>query len=71
VSNAGTSWTFQIRDKAATPSILLSGTLALPGDGLPVKVHFDESLYMDAGIDIVTAGTPGVVDVWLTYGLQA
>jgi hypothetical protein len=63
-SNAGTTWTLQIQDKAGKPNILIPAlTLTLGG---PTIVYFKEAIPMDAGIDIITAGAaPGVVVVWL------
>ncbi len=67
VSNAGTAWTLTIQDKSIAPAILLTGTLALPSDGLPVILKFDQPLRMEGGIDVVTGGsTAGVIDVWLS-----
>jgi hypothetical protein len=64
-SNAGTSWTLQIQDKASTPNVLISPfTLIVPADGLPnINVAYDRPQRAVDGIDIITAGTAGVVDV--------
>lgn len=72
-SNAGTSWTLRIQDKAGSPAIALpSLTLAVPSDGKPLVVEFEQpGILMEGGIEIVTGGTTaGVVDVWIVYGDQ-
>ncbi len=67
VADAGTSWTFLIRDKASPAKILVPlTTLAVPTTPTPVIIHFDDPIVMEGGIDVVTAGTPGVVNVWVT-----
>jgi len=68
-SNAGTSYTLRIQDKAGTPKILVpTTTLTVPSTGAPnVSLLWDEPIIMTSGIDIITGGTPGVVDVWITY----
>jgi hypothetical protein len=67
VTSAGTAWTMQIQDKASVPFILVPAfTLALPTDPGPIRIPFDWPVYMDGGIDIITAGTTaGVVYVWM------
>jgi len=69
-SNAGTTYTIRVQDKSGTPKILIPTTAALtvPTTGVPnVSLLWDEPILFTGGIDIITAGTPGVVDVWLTY----
>ncbi len=67
--NAGSSWTLSIQDKSTPAKVLIpTFTLAVPSDGNPnVLLNFKESILMSGGIDIVTAGTPGVVSVWLSF----
>ncbi len=71
-SNAGTAWTLKVQDKATTPNILIPAfTLALPTDGkvnILLNLEQDFPLPMDGGIDIITAGTPGVVSGWTILG---
>jgi hypothetical protein len=68
-SNAGTSWTFQIKDKSGTPLLLTPAiTLTVPTAAPVTVLSLNEPILMTGGIDIVTAGTTaGVVDVWVTY----
>lgn len=62
-SNAGTGWTLQIKDGDGNVLIPLFA-LAVPTDGLPnVDRSFEEAQRMRNGINIITAGTAGVVDV--------
>ena len=67
--DAGTSFTLRIQDKSSTPNILIpTFTLSVPSDGNPnvyLKWH-EMPVPMDGGIDLITAGTPGVVVVYLT-----
>lgn len=59
-SNAGTSWTISVQDKATTPQIIYAGTLATG----TVVIELPVGIKMDGGIDIVTGGsTAGVLDV--------
>lgn len=64
-SDAGTAWTLKIQDQAGTPNILIPPfTLIVPADGLPnINVNFERPQRAVGGIDIITAGTPGAVDV--------
>jgi hypothetical protein len=70
-SNAGTAWALRVQNREGTPKILIPAfTLAVPTDGKPIVHYFEEPLPMEAGIEIVTAGTtPGIVDVWTTAGI--
>ncbi len=57
-SNAGSAWTIEIRDKATAPNTWVPAfTLSVPTDGKPVIFRFEFPLYMQGGVDIVTAGT--------------
>ena len=61
-SNAGTAWTLAVRDKQSPARNLVPAfTLTVVP---PIIIKFDEPVPMRGGIDLVTAGTPGVVDVW-------
>ena len=64
-SDVGASWTLAILDKASTPRTWFGPfDLVLPDDGKPVIIKFDFPLYMEGGIDVVTAGvTAGILDV--------
>jgi hypothetical protein len=64
VSNAGTAWTITIRSKEGTPKILYSATAAV---GTTTPISAEVPIGLTSGIDIVTAGTAGVADVWITY----
>ena|SRR5256885_12326635 len=64
-SNAGTSWVLKIQDKQGTPMIFVPPfTLGIPSTG-PLIIKFDKPILARSGIDIVTSGTAGVVDVWI------
>lgn len=66
VSNAGTTWTIKVQDKSATPRIgyINDGTGVVIGTKYQ---NFTDPIPMFGGIDIVTAGTAGVMDVFITY----
>lgn len=68
-SNAGTTYTIKIQNKEGTPKILIPQyTLTVPTNGAPnTNLLWDEPVIMTGGVDLVTTGTPGVVDVWVTY----
>ncbi len=64
VTNAGTGWTITIRSKEGTPKILYTATAAL---GTTTPISAEVPIGLVSGIDIVTAGTAGVADIWITY----
>jgi hypothetical protein len=64
VSNAGTAWTITIRSKEGTPKILYTATAAV---GSTMVITAEVPIGLVSGIDIVTAGTAGVADIWITY----
>jgi hypothetical protein len=64
VTNAGTGWTITIRSKEGTPKILYTATAAI---GTTTPISAEVPIGLTSGIDIVTAGTAGVADVWITY----
>jgi hypothetical protein len=64
VSNAGTGWTITIRSKEGTPKVLYSATAAV---GTTTPISAEVPIGLISGIDIVTAGTAGVADIWITY----
>jgi hypothetical protein len=64
VSNAGTGWTITIRSKEGTPKILYSATAAI---GTTTPISAEVPIGLTSGIEIVTAGTAGVADIWITY----
>ena len=64
VSAPGTAWTITIRSKEGTPKILYTAT-AVAGTTTPISAEVPIGL--TSGIDIVTAGTAGVADIWITY----
>lgn len=67
--NAGTTWTLRIEDNG-TPVMVIwpTFTLTVPTTG-PLKVFFDKPIRVNGGIDIITAGTPGVVCVMIEMDL--
>lgn len=68
-SNAGTGWTLTIQDEATpAPFVLIPAfTLTVPTNGIPINslLNLQEPLLMENGMDIITAGTPGVVSIWM------
>lgn len=69
-ADAGTAWTLTIHDLSSPNQLVVVPpcTLAVPTDGKPVIIFFEQPLPMQDGIDIVTAGTTagtGGVTVWL------
>lgn len=66
-SAVGTSFVAKVQNKEGTPKILIpAGTAAVGNQTL----NFNGSagaVYVKGGIDIVTTGTPGVIDVFVTY----
>lgn len=44
--------------------IIPTFTLTVPNNG-PLIINFDKPLMAIGGLDIITAGTPGVVDLWI------
>ena len=64
VSNAGTGWTIKIQSKEGTPKILYTATAAV---GTTTPISAEVPIGLTSGIDIVTAGTAGVADIWITY----
>jgi hypothetical protein len=67
-SNGGTGFTIRIQDKGSTPKVLVQPiTLSVPATGTNLSQTVEEPLVMTGGIDIITGGTPGVVDVWISY----
>jgi len=64
VSNAGTSWIITVKDKAATPKILWTGTATL---GTVYILQLPVGIQMDNGIDVTFSGTAGVADFFTAY----
>jgi hypothetical protein len=65
-TNAGTTWTLLIQNKEGTPKVIWANS----GTGLTVGTSFmdmDVPVISTGGIAVVTAGTAGVVDVFITY----
>lgn len=80
VKIAGTTWTLEVRDKAATPRTWFGPwTVALPSDGKPIIVDLVQStdpnkrhgLFMEGGIDVITAAgaPPGELAISVEYGI--
>ena len=66
VTGAGTTWVIKIQDKQGTPRVAYTNT----GTGVAVgtvNLSFPQGIPMVGGIDIVTAGTAGTLDVFLAY----
>lgn len=70
-TGGGTNWTFKVQNKETPPKAIVALTLSSPGNAQDVKGGiFDppEPIIMMNGIEIVTAaGTPGILDVWITF----
>jgi hypothetical protein len=68
-SGAGTGWTLKIQDRSSPPQILLGPiSLANPLPD-PPSGKFElanDRVALRGGVDAITAGTPGVLDIWLT-----
>src|SRR5438552_17164553 len=64
----GTAYTLKIQDQSSPVFVLVPKfTMAVPTDGKPTLIQFDNPQRMDKGVDVVTAGTPaGSVSVWIT-----
>lgn len=70
-SNAGTTWTLKIQDRATpNPGILAAAkTQTADTGGAPTQIDFgNDGIIMENGIDVVSAGTSGVADIWFVYG---
>ena len=65
VTNAGTTWTIKIQNKEAIPKVLYinSGTGVVVGTTV---VSLNVSALMVGGVDIITAGTAGIMDVFIS-----
>jgi hypothetical protein len=66
VTNPGTTWTVQIANKETTPKVLYASTGTAVTQGT-FTIGFDVPVLMTSGIAITTAGTAGVMDVFITY----
>jgi hypothetical protein len=68
-SQAGTGWTLKVQDRGSPPLILLGPiSLAVPLPDPPAgKFELaNDRVRMRGGVDAVTAGTAGTLDLWLT-----
>ena len=67
-SAVGTAFKAQIQNKEGTPKILVPaiGTAAV-GTQAYTFAGQGSAVYMKGGIDVVSTGTPGVIDVFVTY----
>jgi hypothetical protein len=72
VANAGTTWKFKMQDKALSPFVLIPEiTVAAPTTSTTAIINFDDPIYMDGGVDIITSsGTPGEIAVWISMWVQ-
>jgi hypothetical protein len=67
VADPGTSWTLKIQDKASPAFVLLPAiALASPSTPDAAIIKFQDPIFMEGGIDIITAGTAGQVAVWIS-----
>jgi hypothetical protein len=67
-SNAGTGWTLKIVEHTGGKILIGPFPIIVPTDGKP-SVLFElrnDRVPMRGGVDAITAGTAGVVDIWLT-----
>jgi hypothetical protein len=67
-SNAGTGWTLKITEHTGGKILIGPFPVVVPTDGRP-SVLFElgnDRVPMRGGVDVITAGTPGVLDIWLT-----
>ena len=67
-SSVGTAFAVKVQNKEGTAKILMA-TPSSPAVGTQVLNLGGErsAVYMKGGIDIVSTGTPGVIDVFITY----
>jgi hypothetical protein len=67
-SNAGTGWTLKIVERTGGKILIGPFPIIVPTDGKP-SVLFElanDRVPMRGGVDAITAGTAGVLDIWLT-----
>ena len=73
VSGAGTTWSIKFQDEASPNPAIIFGpwTAALPSDGKPIILTFTNPsggtgcpIPITGGLDFVSTGTAGVIDVW-------
>jgi hypothetical protein len=67
-TNAGTTWSLTIQDKAPTPKVLYT-IAALVVSTAPIVVlnQYGPIGPMIGGFDVITAGTAGAVNLWINY----
>ena len=66
-SAVGTAFVAKVQNKEGTPKILIPA-LASSAVGYQTLIATQGApIYMKGGIDIVSTGTPGVIDVFVTY----
>lgn len=71
-TSVGAGWTFVVQDKGDTFTpvypIQAIVKVAVSATTTPTeqKVFYDRPIPMRGGIDIVTTGTPGALDIWIT-----
>lgn len=66
-SAVGTGFNAKVQNKEATAKILIPASAGAVGTQSVMINHKDGAILMKGGIDIITAGTPGVIDVFVTY----
>jgi hypothetical protein len=71
-TSIGATWTFAVQDRgdpAATPPIPIQTLVkvAVVATTTPdqQKVFYDRPMPMRNGVDVVTTGTPGALDIWV------
>lgn len=56
--DVASAWKLRIQDQSSPPFVLVPDfTLAVPADGKPTVIKFDDPARMDIGVDAVTSGT--------------
>jgi hypothetical protein len=66
-SAVGTGFNAKVQNKEGTAKILIPATAGAVGTQSLILSHKEAAIYMKGGIDIITTGTPGVIDVFVTY----
>lgn len=68
-SSLGTAFTAKVQNKEGTAKVLVANdtTPVVGNKAITVGGADRGAIYMKGGIDIVSSGTPGVIDVFVTY----
>ena len=65
--NAGTGWSFTVQDRSVPPIVLFAVTPLTVSTQPVILLNLSAPIPMMGGLDIVTNGTPGHVNVWGNY----